>query len=407
MKMTVKQKEFWKNAVIGYHRWNVCSGATRSGKTYLSYFYIPKKTIELIHKDGLAVILGNTHATVERNILEPMRAIWGDDLVGKIGSNNKVTLFGQLFHVVGAEKRTGTTKIQGQAIKLCIGDEVATWHEDVFNMLKSRLDKEYSCFYGTCNPDHPKHWFKEFLDSNADIYHTHFTLDDNDYLPVSFKEALKEEYAGTVYYYRFILGQWVRAEGIIYQKFSANPEKYLWKKQKLQEINIGVDFGGTKSGQAFVATGVLPNYGGIVALKSERHFGDIDPDKLEMLFVEFVEAVIDKYGRVDYAYCDSAESVLIRGLKKAAEAARLPITIKNATKKPIIDRIRATISLINRERMFVTDDCETLTEALQDAVWDETQLEDIRLDDGTTDIDSLDAFEYSWERYIKHLIDRR
>lgn len=417
MQMTAKQKEFWRECVVGYHRWCVTYGATRSGKTYLSYWFVARKTRELINKPGLAVILGNTKSTIERNILEPMRDIWGEEFIGNI-QTNKVKLFGQLYHIVGAEKISGVSKIQGQAIKICIGDEVTTWNEEVFAMLKSRLDKEYSVFYGTCNPDHPNHWFKEFLDNakdpdnGIDVFAQHYTIDDNDYLPDSFKKSLKAEYAGTVYYQRYILGLWVRAEGIIYSKFSADPSAYYVSYDEalemgIQQINIGVDFGGTKSGQAFVATGILRGYKGIIALGSERHFGDIDPDKLSELFCDFVELIIYKYGRADYAYCDNAETVLVRGLRNAAEKKKLPITVKNAIKKPINDRIRAMITLINRGTFYYTDGCETVVNALSDAVWNEDVLEDERLDDGTTDVDSLDSLEYSIEREIKFLIDYR
>jgi len=414
MIMSPKQKIFWREAVLKYRRWNICSGATRSGKTYLSYWYIPRKIRELSEKEGLAVLIGCTHTTIETNLLEPMREIWGDDLVGTINSKNKLVMFGQLFHVVGAEKKTGVNRIRGQSIKLCIGDEVATWNKEVFQMLKSRLDKEYSCFYGTCNPEHPDHWFKEFIDSDADIFHQHYTIDDNPYLSIGFVEALKKEYAGTVYWFRFILGLWVRAEGVIYSKFSADPKKYfkpyeqildIMSKKRFIEINIGVDFGGTKSGQAFVATGIKAGYSGITGLGSERHFGDIDPDDLGQLFVEFTEKIISKYGRADYAFCDNAEPVLIRGIKNACEKARLPITVKNAIKKPINDRIRAGNAMINRGMFDYTEDCETLESAIADAVWNENVLHDERLDDGTTDIDTMDAFEYSWEKDIVYLMD--
>lgn len=406
--MTKKQRVFWKNAVLTYHRWSIATGATRSGKTYLSYFYIPKKVRQLKGKPGLCVIIGNTHTTIERNILEPMRELYGDKLVGNVNSQNKVYLFGQLFHVLGAEKKNAVTKIQGQAIKLCIGDEVTTWHPDVFAMLKSRLDKDYSCFYGTCNPDHPKHWLKEFLDSDADIYHQHYTIDDNTYLSSGFISALKKEYAGTVYWFRFILGLWVRAEGVIYPKFSADPESFIIEDDQLpdfQEINIGIDFGGTKSGQAFVATGIERGYKGIVALESERWFGEIDPVKLEFLATEFGKKVLYKYGRIDYVFCDSAESVLIRGIRNAYNAAKLPGLVKNAIKKPINDRIKATVFLMNLGRFKITRHCETLKEALADAVWNEKKLVDERLDDGSTDVDSLDGFEYTWEKDITHLLD--
>ena len=56
-------------------------------------------------------------------------------------------------------------------------------------------------------------------------------------------------------------------------------------------------------------------------------------------------------------------------------------------------------------RFFITDDCETLQTAFSDAVWDQDAKDkDERLDDGSTDIDSLDAFEYTIERDMRELI---
>lgn len=93
-------------------------------------------------------------------------------------------------------------------------------------MLKSRLDKPYSCFDGACNPEHPTHWLKEFLDNDElDIYLQRYTIFDNPFLPQEFVEQLCKEYEGTIYYDRLILGLWKRAEGAIYKRFADNPEK--------------------------------------------------------------------------------------------------------------------------------------------------------------------------------------
>lgn len=49
---------------------------------------------------------------------------------------------------------------------------------------------------------------------------------------------------------------------------------------------------------------------------------------------------------------------------------------------------------------------ESLETAFSDAVWNKEVVEkDERLDDGSTDIDSLDAFEYTIERDMKYLIE--
>lgn len=218
MLLSPKQREYVLKSAG--HRWGFKGGATRSGKTYLDFrWIIPIRIRERIGKDGLAVILGVTKSTIERNVLEPMRNLYGDMLVGTISSDNTAWIFGEKCYCLGAEKVSQVSKIRGASIKYCYGDEVADWSEEVFALLKSRLDKGYSCFDGTYNPQYPNHWLKRFLDSDADIFSQTYTIDDNPFLPESFKENLKKEYEGTVYYDRYILGLWRIAEGLVYPMF--------------------------------------------------------------------------------------------------------------------------------------------------------------------------------------------
>lgn len=216
MPFTKKQQEFFNNAS---HRWNFKIGATRSGKTYGDFFWIPKRIRNRIDKDGSSVILGVSKSTIERNILEPMRVKWGQDLVRTISTDNTCYLFGERVHCLGAEKISQVSKIRGMSIKYCYGDEVAEWSREVFELLKSRLDKSYSCFDGALNPEGPNHWLKQFLDSDVDIYKQHYTIFDNPYLPEEFVAQLCKEYEGTVYYDRYILGNWALAEGLIYPMY--------------------------------------------------------------------------------------------------------------------------------------------------------------------------------------------
>ena len=404
MRLSPKQKEFWNNS---HARWNIKTGATRSGKTYLDYYVIPKRIRECSGV-GLVVLLGNTQSTIERNILEPMRNIWGSGLVGTISSNNKAKLFGKEVHIIGADKKNQVARIQGAGIEYAYGDEITTWSQEVFQMLKSRLDKPNSCFDGTCNPDNPTHWFKEFLDSDANIYHQHYTIDDNPFLTPEFVASLKQEYYGTVYYNRFILGQWTRAEGAIYKLFAGNPQQYFLnlddvKKKRLQLITVGVDFGGNKSKHAFVCSGITID-GEIVVLVSERHDAETDPEELNGLFVSFVKRVLDMYQNIDCVYCDSAEQVLIRGFRTALEREKISVPIRDAKKIEVVDRIRLVAGLIARNKFFYTQNSSALKDALVNAVWDESKEKTTRLDDGTSDIDTLDAMEYSIERYVRKLV---
>ena len=238
MPFSVKQREYFDNAD---KRWNFKTGATRSGKTYMDYFVIPKRIRARIGLPGLAVILGVTKSTIERNILEPMRNIWGSDLVGEINSQNICYLFGERVYCLGAEKISQVSKLRGASIKYVYGDEVADWNPEVFDMLKSRLDKPYSCFDGALNPQGPGHWLKEFIDNpDFDIYCQKYTIFDNPFLPKEFVDNLCKEYEGTVYYLRYILGEWALAEGLVYNFL----EDYITDNQTAgAEYYISIDYG--------------------------------------------------------------------------------------------------------------------------------------------------------------------
>ena len=145
---------------------------------------------------------------------------------------------------------------------------------------------------------------------------------------------------------------------------------------------------------------------------------DIDSNRLDELFCDFVQEVIDKYGviaksgnyveycNVESVYYDNAETVLGNSIRNAVEK-RFPwITVRKARKAAIIDRIRCTVRLMGAGRFWMTDDCKSLQTAFSDAVWNKDVTDkDERLDDGSTDIDSLDAFEYTIERDMKDLIE--
>lgn len=437
MQLSKKQNEYIVNAT---HRWNIKSGAVRSGKSYVdTAFVIPFRIRERAGKPGLNVILGVSKSSIERNVLSPMREIYTDKLIGTINNRNIARICGEDVYCLGAEKVSQVAKIQGASIKYCYGDEIAKWNKEVFQMLKSRLDKPYSCFDGACNPENPTHWLKEFLDNvELDIYLQRYTIFDNPYLPEEFVEQLCKEYEGTIYYDRLILGLWKRAEGAIYKRFADNPDAFRcqivdepapdreykqFRKEDITSIEIGLDFGGNQSGHSFVARGYTDDYRDVIALKSRRIMAkdeneDIDSNMLDAMFCEFVQEVIDKYAvvvkrgeyveycNVETVYYDNAETVLGNSIRNAVEKQFPWISVRKAKKEIINDRVRCTVKLMGAGRFFITDDCGSLKTALSDAVWNKEIIgKDERLDDGSTDIDSLDAFEYTIERDMKYLIE--
>jgi PBSX family phage terminase large subunit len=346
---------------------------------------------------------------VNRNIIEPMRDIWGDKLVGRIISGeNYAMIFGQKVYILGADKQNSVSKIQGMTVEYAYGDEMTTWAQPVFEMLKSRLRCAHSAFDGTANPDSSHHYLKKFIDSDADVYCQTSIIDDNPFLPAEFISQLKKEYAGTVYYKRFILGEWAAAEGACFPLFAADPTRFItYTAPPIVYANIGVDFGGGTSGHAFQCVGFTYRMAEMVVLEEYFNPAALDPQTLEAEFTQFVRRCKTKYTIAD-VYCDSAEQTLINGLRNAADRNQLGVNVANAMKKPINDRIRAACKLQGADRFKIMAHCTTTIDAYASAVYDGKNLTtDVRLDNGTSNIDTLDATEYAYEREIYDLCDAR
>jgi PBSX family phage terminase large subunit len=300
--------------------------------------------------------------------------------------------------------------IQGITLAGIFLDEVVLMPESFVNQALARCSMRGSRYWFSCNPEGPNHWFyKEWVlkavEKNA--YYLHFTLDDNPSLDEHVKSRYHTMYSG-VFYERYILGKWVRAEGIIYRDFADNPEAYLIDQvpNNLITINVGVDFGGTKSAHAFVATGFTTNFEKVIVLAVERIPDELSTHELEDKYATFVRKISSLYGRFFNTRADSAEPVLIRGLKNKAIEAGLRTNVKRALKKPIKDRIELVIKLLGEKRIqLVRQTTNDLQDALKMTVWD-PKKEDVRLDDGvTSSIDVMDAFEYSIEEFSNMLID--
>ena len=277
-------------------------------------------------------------------------------------------------------------------------------------MLLSRLSEPGAKLIGTTNPDNPNHWLKtRYMDraeqDKLDLLTQQFLIDDNIFLEKEYIENLKKEYTG-VFYDRFILGLWKPAEGLIYRQFTDRPEKYYIEREqlpKLKYINIGVDFGGNRSQHAFAATGLPDGLDRLYVLRSEsiKATGTSVSD-IVRLFIQFVQRIEKEFGPVDMVYADSAEQAIINEMRSKTD-----YDIRNSVKNEIIDRIRCTDVLLSTGRLYLTKGLnDALEDGLKNAVWDEKSVtKDKRLDDGTSNIDILDAFEYSFEPYMRDLLE--
>lgn len=403
----LKLLKIWQNNEL--KRINILEGSVRSGKTWIS-LVLWAFWVATMPKEQNYLMVAKTLTSLRRNNLDLLQ-----DLVGKGNftyslSQKTGVLFGRKIYLEGVNDARAESKIRGMTLQGAYCDEITLFNEDFFSMLLSRLSCPGAKLIGTTNPDNPHHWLKEkYIDraSELDMFVMRFLIDDNEFLLDEYVENLKKEYTG-VYYDRFIKGEWKAAEGVIYKQFADNPEEFVidTPPSGISFATIGVDFGGNKSAHAFVLNGFTRDFKEVVTLDEFYVKEKISPAELEECFCNFVRKAKSKY-KVFEAYCDSAETTLIEGLRVASAKHNIGIDINLAKKSAINDRIRFYNALMAYGRYKVMRHCKHVIEALESAVWDDTSIIDKRLDDGKMNIDSLDALEYSTEPYMNDILDMR
>lgn len=423
---------------------NVAEGAVRAGKTVDNVFAFAhelKTTPDRIH-----LATGSTMANAKLNIGDAngygLEWIFrGQCHWGKYKDNEALFIKGpatgyrqRIVIFAGAAKEDSYKKIRGNSYGMWIATEINLHHDKT---IKEALNRQLAAkrlkVFWDLNPDNP----------NADIYsqyidkyqaqeeagefpggynYMHCTIYDNINITEERLREIERRYdKRSIWYLRDIKGLRVVANGLIYRRFAddVNAKLYTFrldnKPMNITEIILGIDFGGSGSGHSFTATAITRGYQNVVALASEwirckdenGNQIEIDPEKLGTMFCDFCRKVISRYGYITVVYADSAEQTLIAGIRSSLRKNGFGwVRVENALKTSVNDRINATSILMAQGRFFYAgNECTSLVNALCTAVWNPKNLtKNERLDDGTSDIDSLDSFEYTFERYISQLI---
>ena len=414
----------------------VAEGAIRSGKT-IDHCIIAAMYLETC-PDKIHLASGSSAPNAKLNIgecngfgLEHLfrgRCRWGkfkggEALFINTKTGEKVVLF------AGGGKSDSYKKILGNSYGLWIATEINEHYDSDDSresFIKVALGRQAAAQrplvlwdLNPCAPQNPI--YTNYIDKWIDNYpggylYEHFTIDDNLSLSEKRREEIKGRYdVSSVWYRRDILGLRVTAHGLIYQLYADKPERYAINSSDLPKtkrgtheiynfdrINIGVDFGGNGSAHAMVATGFSQDYQTVYVLASKRiPAHGVTVEQIITKIIAFADNIRDTYGDVFCLYPDSAEQTIINTLRS-----KCAYHVIGSRKYPINDRIRCTDILLSSDRLKIIDgNNKALDGALRTAIWDAKHPnEDIRLDDGTTDVDTLDAFEYSFEREMYRLI---
>lgn len=389
----------------------IADGSIRSGKTIACIIGFLTWSQEMFSGESF-ILAGKTMGALKKNVIRPMLQMfeawgWPYNYI-RSGTDARIEVGSNTYYLYGANTEASQDALQGLTAAGAYADEAALFPKSFIDQMIARCSVDGWKIWMNCNPAGPHHFIPEdFLQpkeaKKKKVYHLHFTMDDNLTVSPERKQAYKNAWPnGSVFYKRFVLGLWVAADGLIYQHFIDNEKKYLVGPEWLDDNEImyaviGVDFGGTKSAHSFTLTGFTRGFKQVVVLDEYYRKKRINPKQLQEDFIDFVKRAQTQY-KVYEAYCDSAEQTLIAGLESACIQAHVAIDIKNAIKGPINDRIAFYNSLIAQKRWKVMKHCKHIIEAFEQAVYDDKKKnQDVRLDDGLMNVDSLDSTEYSTE----------
>ncbi len=341
-------------------RFNIWVGAVRSGKTYSSIL----KLIDVIKNGvpGSVMIIGVNRETIQRNVLLQLYKFLGFSPPSTKATETK--LYGRNIYFVGAHDEGSVRRIQGSTLAYAYVDECVCIPEPFWNMLLSRLSIRGAQLFATANPESPQHWVKKkFIDrvNELDLISWHFTLEDNPSLDPTYVENLKKEYTGS-WYARYILGQWVASQGVIFDSFDdlnvydidyPSPNYYV----------ASLDYGTVNPTACHIAA-VTPKMWPQIRIEEEYYYDS------------------NKTGRskTDAELADDIKEFIswkpIRALYVDPAAASLKLELRNRD-LPVVDAnndvlfgIKTMSKFIANKNLLVHKSCKNLVEQCQGYAWD-------------------------------------
>lgn len=349
-------------------RINIAEGAVRSGKSFVALF----RFLDELRRgpDGNYAICGKSERTVLRNVIDPLQEIVGGIIRYNRGLG-EFTLFGRKVYVIGANDERASEKIQGATFAGSLVDEITILPETFVRMLLTRLSVPFAKLIGTTNPDSPYHWLKtEFIDKLSHdpsaLKTFKFTLEDNPSLTESYKSSLRKEHSG-LWYRRFILGEWVLAEGAVFDFFNRSLHIVPAPPSYAKYYILGVDYG-TTNPFAAVLIGFNDDVHPSIWVEKEWYFNP-KVTGYQRTDSEFAHDLKREFGDypVKQLYLDpSAQSFEV-------ELRRQKWPVRQANNE-VLAGIRFIGSMLSRRDLVICQGCDNLVKEIEGYVWDENSV---------------------------------
>ena len=400
------------------HRLNIFEGSVRSGKTVASLLAF--LCFLRSGPEGNLLLAGKTERTLKRNIVDPLTEMLGPTRIRYQGGAGELVLLGRRIYLAGANDERAQEKIRGLTLAGAYADELSTFPASFFAMLLSRLSLPGARLFATTNPDAPSHWLlADYLRRAAvhiagdgrrlesenpealDLLRVSFRLADNPHLPADYIAAICREYVG-LWQRRFIDGEWVAAEGAIYDMLDLTPDgpHVVSVLPQLRAFWCAIDYGTANPFHA-----LLIGLGDDERLYVAREWRwDARAKHRQLTDAEYAQRLrVWLEGGAEGLYClsGSPAPVPIERIVLDPSAASFRAQLQRdgfgwarQADNEVLDGIRATASLLAAGRLRIHESCEHLLREFSGYVWDPKATE--RGEDAPLKVDDhgADALRY-------------
>ena len=343
----------------------VCDGAVRSGKTLAMGlgFFLWAMSCFRSQKFG---VCGKTIGSLRRNVLSeilPKLEALGATCQEKRTENLVILkLWGRenRFYTFGGRDESSASLIQGITFAGILLDETALMPRSFVEQACARCSVPGSRLWFNCNPEGPEHWFYKTWILEAEkrnCLRLQFTMEDNPSLTEAIRERYRRLYTG-VFYQRYILGQWVQAEGRVYDFFT--PDMLRSAPEGCQDWYISCDYGTVNP----TSMGLWGRKGESWYRVAEFYF-DSRREKRQMTDGEYADALEALAGgrRLRGVIVDPSAASFLEVLRRRG------IPVRKA-KNDVLSGIRLTSDCLKSGKLVICDTCPDCIRELGEYLWE-------------------------------------
>ena len=349
----------------------ICDGAVRSGKTLAMGlgFFLWAQTCFQGKKFG---VCGKTISSLRRNVISEilprlagMGAVWKEKR-----SENLVTVdflgHENYFYLFGGRDEGSAALIQGVTLAGLLLDEAALMPRSFVEQACARCSVAGSRLWFNCNPAGPGHWMYKTWIKEAEqrnCLRLHFTMEDNPSLTHQVRQRYERLYTG-VFYRRFVLGEWVQAEGRVYDFFGPEMVKPV-PRGHFDKWYISCDYGTVNP----TSMGLWGRCGGIWYRVKEFYFSSRQAQR-QMTDEEYAAAMAELAGdrNITAVIVDPSAASFIEVLRRHGWR------VKKAD-NDVISGIRLTSDCLKDGRVVICEGCGDCLREMEEYVWDLTSGE--------------------------------